>query len=339
MWHSVGGGESGWATPDPTDSNIVWSTASGSGMVGGIVERFEESRRHAATSRCGPTSRTARPPGVKLPLVLDAPLQISPHDHNTVYVGSQHVHRTTNGGQSWEVISPDLTLNDKSRMGTSGGLTPDNIGVEYAGVVYRDRRVAAREGPDLGRHQRRPGAAHPRQRQDVDERHEEPAGAPGVGLGAEHRPVPLRRRHRLPDGGPPPGQQPRPVRLPHHRLRATWKLIVNGIPKSLLSYAKVIREDPVRRGMLYRRDRERALRVLRRRRHAGSRCSRPAARAGPLADGPGALPRPGRGTYGRGFYILDDITPLRSSRRGAGAGRHTSSRRAPRTGSGRSPIR
>ena len=42
MWHSVGGGESGWATPDPINSKIVWSTASGSGMVGGIVVRFED---------------------------------------------------------------------------------------------------------------------------------------------------------------------------------------------------------------------------------------------------------------------------------------------------------
>ena len=45
MWHAVGGGESGFATPDPTDPNIVWSSASGSGMVGGIVVRFEEMRR------------------------------------------------------------------------------------------------------------------------------------------------------------------------------------------------------------------------------------------------------------------------------------------------------
>src|SRR3970282_560846 len=48
---------------------------------------------------------------------------------------SQHVHRTTNGGQSWDVISPDLTLNDRSRQQFSGGLTGDNIGVEYAGTV------------------------------------------------------------------------------------------------------------------------------------------------------------------------------------------------------------
>ena len=75
--------------------------------------------------------------GPEVPLRLGRAAHISPHDHNTIYVGSQHVHRTTNGGQSWEVISPDLTLNDKTRQqGSSGGLTPDNIGVEYAGVVY-----------------------------------------------------------------------------------------------------------------------------------------------------------------------------------------------------------
>ena len=67
---------------------------------------------------------------------MDAPLHISPHDHNTIYTGSQHVHRTQDGGQSWQVISPDLTLNDRTRMGSSGGLTGDNIGVEYAGVVF-----------------------------------------------------------------------------------------------------------------------------------------------------------------------------------------------------------
>ena len=58
------------------------------------------------------------------------PVMISPHDRNTLYVGSQHVHRTTNGGQSWEVIGPDLSTNDKARQQSSGGLTPDNIGVE-----------------------------------------------------------------------------------------------------------------------------------------------------------------------------------------------------------------
>src|SRR5260370_27887907 len=64
------------------------------------------------------------------------PIAVSPHDHNTVYVGSQYVHATSDGGQTWKMISPDLTTHDKSMMGDSGGLTVDNLSVEYAGVVY-----------------------------------------------------------------------------------------------------------------------------------------------------------------------------------------------------------
>jgi len=83
---------------------------------------------------------------VRYRFIWDAPIHISPHDNNTVYVGSQHVHRTRNGGQSWEVISPDLTLNDRSRMGLSGGLTGDNIGVEYAGTVFGIAESPVQEG-------------------------------------------------------------------------------------------------------------------------------------------------------------------------------------------------
>ncbi|HYK89335.1 MAG TPA: sialidase, partial [Acidobacteriota bacterium] len=136
MWHSVGGGESGWATPDPVDSNIIWSTASGSGMVGGIVVRFEERRRQFHNVEVWPDQSNGPAEGVKYRFVWDAPFHISPHDRNTLYTGSQYLHRTTDGGQSWQVISPDLTLNDRTRMGSSGGLTPDNIGVEYAGTIY-----------------------------------------------------------------------------------------------------------------------------------------------------------------------------------------------------------
>ena len=95
MWHSVGGGESGWATPDPDDSNIVWSTASGSGMVGGIVVRFEEDRRQFRNVEVWPQQSNGPAEGVQYRFVWDAPLHISPHDNNTIYVGSQHVHRTT----------------------------------------------------------------------------------------------------------------------------------------------------------------------------------------------------------------------------------------------------
>src|SRR5436309_459734 len=94
-WHSVGGGESGWATPDPTDPNIIWSTASGSGSVGGIVVRYDERTRQAQHVEIWPQSTIGFPAAdVKYRFVWTMPLTISPHDHNRVYAGSQFVHLT-----------------------------------------------------------------------------------------------------------------------------------------------------------------------------------------------------------------------------------------------------
>jgi hypothetical protein len=136
MWHAIGGGESGWATPDPVDPNIIWSTASGSGSVGGIVVRYDESRRQARDVEVWPDNENGPAADLKYRFIWNAPFHISPHDHNKIYTASQYGHQSTDGGQSWQEISPDLTLNDKSRQQSSGGLTPDNIGVEYAGVIY-----------------------------------------------------------------------------------------------------------------------------------------------------------------------------------------------------------
>jgi hypothetical protein len=118
-------------TPCPYNAypypDIVWSSASGSGSVGGIVVRYDVKTGMARNVEVRPQSTGAWPAAeLKYRFVWNAPLTISPHDHNKVYVGSQHVHVTTNGGQSWQVISPDLTRNDKSRQQFSGGLTGDN---------------------------------------------------------------------------------------------------------------------------------------------------------------------------------------------------------------------
>jgi len=251
MWHSVGGGESGWATPDPTDSKIVWSTASGSGMVGGIVVRFEEERRQFRNVEVWPQQSNGPAEGVRYRFVWDAPLHISPHDHNTIYVGSQHVHRTQDGGQSWQVISPDLTLNDKSRQGSSGGLTPDNIGVEYAGVVYglaespREKGliwVGTNDGlVQITRDGGKTWANVTRNLPDlppwgsvrsiVPSRHDAATAYLTVDFHQVNNRDPF--IYRTNDYG------------------KTWKRITRGIPRSSLSYAKVIYEDPKRRGMLY----------------------------------------------------------------------------------------
>src|SRR5439155_8876775 len=136
-WHGVAGGESGFATPYPVDSTVIWSTASGSGSRGGIVVRFDERNRQGQNVEVYPLSTGGFPAAdVKYRFIWNAPFLLSPNDHNKVYTGSQFVHMSANGGRSWRVISPDLTRNDKSKQGMSGGLTPDNIGVEYGDVVY-----------------------------------------------------------------------------------------------------------------------------------------------------------------------------------------------------------
>src|SRR4051812_32082215 len=311
MWHSVGGGESGWATPDPTNSKLVWSTASGSGMVGGIVILFDENRRQLRNVEVWPAQLNGPAENVKYRFVWDAPLHISPHDHNTVYVGSQHVHRTTNGGQSWEVISPDLTLNDRSKMGSSGGLTPDNIGVEYAGVVYGIAESPIRKGviwagtnDGLVQVTRDAGKTWTNVTKNI----------PGLPeWGSVRSLVPskydantvyitvdfhqMNNRdpfvYRTKDGG------------------QTWKKIVTGIPVSMLSYAKVIYEDPKRRNMLYLGT-ENAIYVSY---DEGDNWLS-------LNNNLPAAPVSGIqvqehfddlviSTYGRGFWIMDDIGALR----------------------------
>ena len=310
MWHSVGGGESGWATPDPTDPNIVWSTASGSGMVGGIVVRFEENRRQFRNVEVWPQQSNGPAEGVRYRFVWDAPLHISPHDHNTIYVGSQHVHRTRDGGQSWQVISPDLTLNDRSKMGSSGGLTGDNIGVEYAGVVFGLAESPVEKGmiwvgTNDGKVQltRDDGATWTDLTKNL----------PMLPVWGSVRSIAPSRydaatAYLTVDAHQENNRDPWVYRTTDYGR--TWRLIVNGLPKNMLSYAKVIHEDPVRRGLLYLGT-ENAIYVS----FTAGDSWMPLQTNLPHAPVSGIVVQPHFNdlvisTYGRGFWILDDISPL-----------------------------
>ena len=310
MWHSVGGGESGWATPDPIDPNVIWSTASGSGMVGGIVVRFEENRRQFRNVEVWPQQSNGPAEGVKYRFVWDAPLHISPHDHNTVYTGSQHLHRTRDGGQSWQIISPDLTRNDLSKMKSSGGLTPDNIGVEYSGVIYGIAESPKEKGliwigtnDGLVQLSRDDGATWTNLTANI----------PGIpGWGSVRSIAPSRwdggTAYITVDAHQENDRDPYVYRTTDYGK--TWTKIVNGIPRSNLSYAKVIIEDPTRRNMLYLGT-ENAIYMSY---DAGDHWL-------PLQNNLPHAPVSGIvvqehfndlviSTYGRGFWILDDITPL-----------------------------
>jgi len=313
MWHAVAGGESGWAVPDPVDNNIVWASGTGYGSLGGTVERFDERTRQAREVEIWPENTIGVPAAdVKYRFNWTFPVAISPHDHNVVYAGSQHVHRTSDGGQSWQVISPDLTLNDKSHQQRSGGLTPDNVGVEYAGVVFaiaespRERGVIW-AGTNDGQLQvtRDNGGRWTNVTASIP-------GLPRWGTVSNIEPS------RFDNGAAY-------VTFDLHQVNnrdpfvfkttdygQTWRSVSGDIPRSLHSYAHCVREDPVKRGLLYLGT-ENALYFS----------TDDGAHWMPLQSGLPHAPVHWLtiqehfndlvvATYGRGFWILDDVTPLRT---------------------------
>jgi photosystem II stability/assembly factor-like uncharacterized protein len=127
--HNLGGCESGFTIPDPTDPNIVWATCYAS-----EVTRYDA--RTGLARSVSPQIHTLdfAPNQAKYRCHWTPPLAIDPFDHNTVYYGCQVIFKTSNGGQSWSVISPDLSTRDTSRIVSSGGLVGDNLG-QFAGEV------------------------------------------------------------------------------------------------------------------------------------------------------------------------------------------------------------
>ncbi|MEO0341322.1 MAG: glycosyl hydrolase, partial [Bacteroidota bacterium] len=130
MWRRIGGCECGFAQPDPIDNNIVWS-----GCYDGGLERFDLRTGYAREVRVWPEAAYGwKPADLKYRWHWNFPMSFSPHVPHRVYVGSQHVHKSDDGGQSWQTISPDLTLNLKSHQQSSGGVAIDNL-MTYDGSV------------------------------------------------------------------------------------------------------------------------------------------------------------------------------------------------------------
>jgi photosystem II stability/assembly factor-like uncharacterized protein len=129
--HGMGGCESGFTLPDPGDPNIVWASC-----YADEVTRWD-ARTHQARS-VSPWMHTldSAPNQVKYRCHWTPPLAIDPFDNNTVYYGCQVIFKTSNGGQSWSVISPDLSTQDPAHIISSGGLIPDNLGQFYGEVVF-----------------------------------------------------------------------------------------------------------------------------------------------------------------------------------------------------------
>ena len=130
---AVGGGESGYVANDPLNTNIFYA-----GSYGGNLTRFDRSTGQQRSINVWPDNPMGYSAGdIAERFQWTYPIVFDPLDPQTLYVASQHVFRTRNGGQSWDKISPDLTRHDPATLGPSGGpITRDQTGVETYATVF-----------------------------------------------------------------------------------------------------------------------------------------------------------------------------------------------------------
>jgi photosystem II stability/assembly factor-like uncharacterized protein len=302
-WTWTGGSESGFTYPDPADPNMVWTTGQA-----GFLQHFD--LRTGYARNVNPWPEGGWPiAGLKYRFQWTFPIALSPHDPNRLYAGSQHVHVTVDRGQTWRVISPDLTTNDKNKQQSSGGLTPDNTSVEFYCVLFAIAESPVQKGviwagsnDGLVHVTRDDGRAWTNVTKNIPNL--PPWGTvtkiepSRFNAGTAYLTVDL---HQMNDRSP--------YVYKTTDYGATWKSI-GGIPHGLFSYAHCITEDPVRSGLLY----------------LGTENGLYAS----FDDGDHWTPLQSNlphapvdwltvqeqfhdlvvATYGRGFWILDDITPL-----------------------------
>jgi photosystem II stability/assembly factor-like uncharacterized protein len=243
----IGGCESGFATPEPGNPDVIWS-----GCYQGVITRIDMRDGQARDVSAWPDVHDGwEPKDVKYRWHWTVPLTISPFDPKRVYIGSQMVHETTDGGQTWKVISPDLTLNDKKNQGGSGGITADNLYTYDASIIYAIAESPVKQGviwagTNDGQVQlTQDGGGH-----WTNVTKNIPSMAPmgtiwsiaasPFDAATAYITVNLQQMgdynayvYKTSDSG------------------QSWRMISGGIPKSVNNSAHCVLEDPVRKGMLY----------------------------------------------------------------------------------------
>jgi photosystem II stability/assembly factor-like uncharacterized protein len=286
---------------------VVWS-----GCFQGVVSRIDLRDGQQRDVSAWPDVYDGwAPKDVKYRWHWTIPLAISPSDPKRIYIGSQFVHETTDGGQTWRVISPDLTLNDKKYQGDSGGITHDNLYTYDASVIYSIAESPAKPGiiwagtndgqisitRDGGKQwtnlTKNISGLQPMGTIWNIEPSPFDAGTAYITVNLEQMGDYNAYVYKTSDYG------------------QSWKLISSGVPKSVNSSAHCVIEDPVRKGMLYLGT-DNAIYISW---DDGGHWT-------PINNG--LPPAPVYwiafqkrfndlviATYGRGDYILDDVTALR----------------------------
>ena len=243
-WEPSAGGESAHLAVDPLNPEIVYG-----GSYDGFLSRVDHENQQMRLIDVWPDNPMGHgAEDLKYRFQWNFPIFFSPHDPHKLYTTSNYVHVTTNEGQSWEIISPDLTRNDPNTLGPSGGpITKDNTGVEYYATIF-----AAFESPHeagviwTGSDD---GLVHITRDGGKSWQNITPAGMPEWMLINSMEPDPFNpggcylagTRYKMGDY--------KPYLYKTSDYGKTWKRIDNGIPDGY--FTRVVRADPKRQGLLY----------------------------------------------------------------------------------------
>jgi photosystem II stability/assembly factor-like uncharacterized protein len=142
-WESTAGGESAHIAVDPEDNDIVYG-----GSYDGYLTRVNHKTGTVRAINVWPDNPMGHgAEGMKYRFQWNFPIIFSKHNPNRLYTFSQHVHVTENEGQSWDIISPDLTRSDPEKLKSSGGpITQDNTSVEYYCTIFAAQESPLKEG-------------------------------------------------------------------------------------------------------------------------------------------------------------------------------------------------
>jgi len=301
-WQDAGGGESGYIAARSDDPDIVYA-----GSYGGLLTRKDMRtgfERNVNPWPINPMGHSAE--DLKYRFQWTFPIVVSPHDPNVLYAGANVIFRSTNEGQSWSPISPDLTKHDPATLGPSGGpITRDQTSVEYYGTVFTIAESPVARGViwsgsddgvvrltrDNGRSWQNvtPFGLKPWGRVSLIEPSPHAAGTAYAAI----------NRYQMDDFAP--------YIYKTTDFGKTWAKIVDGIPET--EFVRAVREDPEAPGLLYAGT-ERGVWVSF---DAGGRWQRlqlnlPPVPVHDLVVKEGDLVA---ATHGRSFWVLDDLSPLR----------------------------
>ncbi len=288
-WHPVGVEEYGYAAPDPLHPGVIY---------GGKVTRFDE--KTGEVQDVGPVALRSG----KYRFDRTAPIIFSPVDPHILYFAANVLFKTVNGGHSWTVISPDLTRKDPGIPASIGIYEKDAAKMEHRGVIYsiapspKDVNLiwigtddgliqVTRDGGTSWQNVTPPDLQPWSKVTQVDAGHFDSltayASVSRFRVDDLHPYI-----YRTHDGG------------------KMWKKIVNGLPDDPVN---VVREDPVRKGLLFAgTERETYFSVDDGDHWQPLRLNMPATSIRDLIiHGDDVVV----GTHGRSFWVLDDITPLR----------------------------